>query len=82
MPFLVFSGLESLDFAVCKVKISFRGVQRVCNVTYHGVPVFSAHCLDAYTSMPSNSVGWGEPRAGNWTNLTQGNQPPTSTLPT
>ena len=47
-----------------KVKISFRGAQRVCNVTYHGVPVFSAHCLDAYTSMPSNSVGWGGTQSG------------------
>jgi len=62
--FFFFPGLEALDFAVCKVKILFRGVQRVCNVTYHGVPVFSARCLDAYTSMPSNSVGWGGTQSG------------------
>ena len=35
-------------------------------------------------TLPCQTIQWvgGEPRAGNWTNLTQGNQPPTSTLPT
>jgi hypothetical protein len=59
--FFPWSGMESFHVAVCKVKVSFRGVQRGCNVTYHGVPVFSAHRLDACTSIRSNSVGWGNP---------------------
>ena len=58
---LVWSHLTS---RCTRFKISFRGVQRVCNVTHHGVPVFSDRCLDAYTSIPSNSVGWGGTQSG------------------